>query len=108
MELAPEGGKTKAGVPRSEPSLVSVWIKSRNQVCAGLPASWETQVSAPSTMSDLNTEIFTGVITFDLWVSDLFSGPPREAEGPHPLWEDGAESKNNSLASSCLKYQCIV
>lgn len=90
MELAAEGGKTKAGVPHSEPSLVSLWIKSRNQVRVGLPASWETAVSAPSTMPNLNTEIFTDVITFDLWVSDLFSGPPREAEGPHLLWEDGA------------------
>lgn len=48
-----------------------------------------TQVSGLSTVLDFNTEIFMGVITFDLWVSDLFSGPPREAEGPHPFWEDG-------------------
>lgn len=49
-------------------------------------------MSALSTVPDFNTEIFTGVLTFDLWVSDLCRGPPGEAEGPHPLWEDGAQS----------------
>lgn len=47
-------------------------------------------MSALPAVPDFNTEVFTGVFTFDLWVSDLFGGPPREAEEPHPLWEDGA------------------
>lgn len=49
-----------------------------------------TQVSALPAVPDFNTAVFTGVFAFDLWVSDLFSGPPREAEEHHPLWEDGA------------------
>lgn len=54
-------------------------------------AAGNTSVSL-STMPDFTIKIFTGVITFDLWVSDLCSGPPGEAEGPHPLWEDGEQS----------------
>lgn len=47
-------------------------------------------MSALPAVPDFNTAVFTGVFAFDLWVSDLFSGPPREAEEHHPLWEDGA------------------
>lgn len=65
-------------------------------------------VSALSTVPDLNTEIFTAGITFDLWVSDLFSGPPREAEGPHPLWEDGAQSNKQEQFSGLFVSEIPV